>query len=523
MNDLPKNHSKRQGVKIALYVVIAFVVVDTFFTYQYKQALTSNIETQTTLDEIAARKATIISNLNNIDMSLRGYLLVGNEAFLGTYEKIKSQSEPTMVYLNERLPEIGIDASNLSDMNIMLDNYFNLMDKVVALSKSDGMDEALKILKEDHGTAVWQTYMNMSAVVDPIIQAKKLESQDLYNSLLNMSLIFQGVLFLIGIPTLIYTISSLTRAEKRRVKLFEDLDRQNRTLIFDSSETTDVSNESLVIGNLITNLNKTASFIKGIGQGDYDVKWDGFKAANVKSNENTISGELISMREGMKKQREENQRQQWVSDGLNKLTEIIRDHQNDFKTLCEKSVFFLIKYLKAQQGGLFTVNEDDEDDRYLELTTCYAFDRKKFITKRIDIGEGILGQIFLEGEPVYMREVPPNYITITSGLGEANPSCVTVQPLRHNEEVVALLEIASFHELDQYALDFLSNACKSIAAAIVSLQSNQKTRILLEKSQQQAEEMRAQEEEMRQNMEELEATQEEMKRRESELRLALQK
>ena len=130
---------------------------------------------------------------------------------------------------------------------------------------------------------------------------------------------------------------------------------------------------------------------------------------------------------------------------------------------------------------------------------------------------------FLEGAPVFMRAVPADYIQITSGLGEANPNCITIQPLKHNEEVVALLEIASFAEFDQYALDFLSTACKSIAASIIALQSSQKTKILLEKSQQQAEEMRAQEEEMRQNMEELEATQEEMKRRESELRMALQK
>jgi putative methionine-R-sulfoxide reductase with GAF domain len=305
--------------------------------------------------------------------------------------------------------------------------------------------------------------------------------------------------------------------------LFEDLDRQNRTLIFDSNEKINVQNEAEVIGKIITNLNKTAAFIKGIGEGNFDVKWDGFSTANVQTNEHTISGELIAMREGMKKQREQGLRQQWVSDGLNKLTEIIRDHQSDFQSLSEKSLFFVVKYLNAHQGGLFVLNDDDEGDKYLELSTCYAFDRKKYVTKRIHIGQGILGQVFLEGEPVYIRDVPPDYIHITSGLGEANPRCITIQPLKHNDEVVALLEIASFKEFDQFALDFLSTACKSLAASIMSLQSTQKTKILLERSQQQAEEMRAQEEEMRQNMEELEATQEEMKRRESELRIALKK
>jgi len=179
--------------------------------------------------------------------------------------------------------------------------------------------------------------------------------------------------------------------------------------------------------------------------------------------------------------------------------------------------------LKAHQGGLFIINDDDADDKHLTLSTCYAFDRKKYVTKRIDIGQGIIGQVFLEGEPVYISDVPADYIHITSGLGEANPRCITIQPLKHNDEVVAILEIASFSELDQHALDFLANACKSLAASMMALQSSHKTKILLEKSQQQAEEMRAQEEEMRQNMEELEATQEEMKRREADLRTALKK
>jgi CHASE3 domain sensor protein len=523
MNEVFKRIYRRYGVTIALYLVIALILVDTILTYQYKQALGSNIEVQATLDEIAARKGSIISDLNNIDMSLRGYLLVGNEAFLDTYAKIKGQNAPTMAYLKEKLPEIGMDASNLSKMDAMLSSYFKLMDEVISLSKAGATDAALKILKEDHGTEVWQTYVNMSGLVDPVINVKKTESQQAYANLLNMSLFFQGVLFLVGIPTLMYTINSLVRSEKKRTKLFEDLDQQNRTLIFDSNQKTNVQNEAEVIGNIITNLNKTATFIKGIGAGNFDVKWEGFRAADLKTNEHTISGELIAMREGMKQQREQGLRHQWASDGLNKLTDIIRDHQSDFESLTGKSIFFIVKYLKAHQGGLFVLNDNDEDDKYLELSTCYAFDRKKFVTKRIDIGEGLIGQVFLEGEPVYIRDVPSDYIHITSGLGEANPRCITIQPLKHNDEVVAILEIASFTELDQHALDFLANACKSLAASMMALQSSHKTKILLEKSQQQAEEMRAQEEEMRQNMEELEATQEEMKRREADLRTALKK
>ena len=518
MNQFFKRHLKQLGVKGALYLIISLILIDTVFTYRYKLALNENIEIQKRLDAIADSKGTIIANLNNIDMSLRGYLLVQNEAFLGTYEKIRNQSRPTMRFLDKQLPTIDIPATNLNEMNKMLDNYFKLMDEVIVLAKAGGMEDALRIIKEDHGTAVWETYMKLSGVIDPVIAEHRSSAQAHYASLLNLNIIFQSILFLIGIPTLLYTIVNLTRRDSKRTNLFRELDKQNRALIFDSNKPVDLDDEDTVIGDIIANLNKAAAFIKNISQGNYDVKWDGFNLANSETNKHNISGELLQMREEMKKKHEEGLRQHWVSEGLNKVAQIIRDHQTDFESLSEKSVAFIVKYLNAQQGGLYVLNDEDESDLHIALACCYAFDKKKFVQKRVEIGDGILGQAFLEGQPVYLSEVPDDYVRITSGLGEANPRCITIYPMKHNDTVVALIEIASFTPNDQYALEFLGDACKSLAASIIAIQSNAKTKILLEKSQQQAEEMRAQEEEMRQNMEELEATQEEMKRRELDLR-----
>lgn len=521
MSELLKNLFKHQGAKIALCLVITLIAIDTFLTYRYKVEMNRNLAEQTRLNEISAQKGLIISNLNNIDMSIRGFLLVGNEAFVGTYEKIKSQNNPTLQYLETNLPAIGISSSSLSDMRRMLENYFVLMDKVIQLSRAGEREQALAIINEDHGTAVWQTYMNLSGVIDPVIQEMKMESDERYNRLLSISLAFQFILFAIGVPTLIITIVNLTRTYRRRKGLFMQLDQQNRKLIFDSNVAVDIENEDQVINDMITNLNKAATFIKGISQGDYDVKWEGFNKANAETNQHNISGELLVMREAMKKKQQEAVRQQWVSEGLNKIAEIIRDHQTNFELLCHHSLSFIVKYLGAQQGGIFVINEHDQDDRFIELVSCFAFNKKKFVTKRIEIGEGIIGQTFLEGEPVYLREVPNEYVKITSGLGEANPKFLTIYPMKQNETVVALIEVATFSTLDQYALGFLESACKSIAASIVALQSSEKTKLLLERAQQQAEELRAQEEEMRQNMEELEATQEEMRRREIGMRSAV--
>jgi CHASE3 domain sensor protein len=515
MKKIKKFWAKKRAT-IALYTVAILILINTFFSYQYKKSLNDNIDEHAALGAISKNKEAIISNLNNIDMSLRGFLLVGNDAFVDTYNKIKKESAPQMAYLQKNLPLIGVSPNVLDNMNRMQNGYFKLMDEVIELEKTGKHTEALEIIKQDHGTQVWMQYVELGKIIDPIIKEKGDVSDNRYKRLLSLNLFFQILLFIIGIPTLVTTSFRLIRNDKARVKLYQQVDESNRKLIFDSSAPVDIADEKVVIKEIITNLNKTSTFIKGIATGDYEVQWDGFQTSSA-NNQNSISGQLLHMRDEMKKKQEEMKRQQWVSSGLNQLHNLIRECQENFSMLTEKSTSFIIKYLGAQQGSLFILNDNDEADHHLELVSAYAFNRKKHIRKRVEIGQGLIGQTFLEGEAVFMVNVPDEYITITSGLGEANPKCISIYPIKHNDEVIALIEVASFKTLDTFALDFLSNACKNLGATIVSIRNNEKTKVLLQMSQQQAEQMRAQEEEMRQNLEELEATQEEMKRREKAL------
>jgi len=153
----------------------------------------------------------------------------------------------------------------------------------------------------------------------------------------------------------------------------------------------------------------------------------------------------------------------------------------------------------------------------LQLRACYAYNRKKFITKEVALGEGLIGQAYLESNTIYLKEIPQQYMSITSGLGESNPRSLIVVPLKANERVEGVLELASFREFQPHEIEFLEKLGETLASSIVNLHTGEKTRMLLEVSQSQTEEMRAQEEEMRQNMEELEATQEQMARQMQEL------
>jgi PAS domain S-box-containing protein len=150
------------------------------------------------------------------------------------------------------------------------------------------------------------------------------------------------------------------------------------------------------------------------------------------------------------------------------------------------------------------------------MKACYAWDKKKFMNQKIHRGEGLAGQAWQEGDIVFLTEVPQNYVRITSGLGDANPTSVLIVPLKVNDQIFGVVEVASFSVFKDFETEFVQKIAESIASTISAVKINARTQRLLEESQEMTEQMRAQEEEMRQNMEELQATQEEMQRSQAE-------
>lgn len=247
-----------------------------------------------------------------------------------------------------------------------------------------------------------------------------------------------------------------------------------------------------------------------IASGDFSRK------AEVKSNYDELAKSVNKMSASLQTAADEDARRNWSTEGLAKFGDILREDKA-LQTLAESILSNLVRYLKANQGGFFLVQSDAQGKSVsLELVACFAYDRKKFIQKNIAPGEGLVGQCYLEHQTTLLKEIPSGYIQITSGLGYAAPNCLLLVPLKHNDKIEGILELATFDSFEPYQIDFIEKLAQSIAATISNMKINERTRELLQQSQQQAEELKAQEEEMRQNIEEISATQEEMRRKEIE-------
>ncbi|MGB3848738.1 MAG: GAF domain-containing protein [Tunicatimonas sp.] len=270
----------------------------------------------------------------------------------------------------------------------------------------------------------------------------------------------------------------------------------------------EVGEMAQAVDGLVNGLRATSSFAENIGLGNYAAEFSPLGEQDVLGNA------LINMRDNLRRVSEEDQKRHWATEGTALFGELLRQNSGSVRELTTTVLTKLIEHMHANQGGIFVVQEDEaSDEPYMTLEACYAWDREKYIDQKIYRGEGLAGQAWLEKDALYFTDVPEDYITIVSGLGEANPTSILIVPLMVNDDVFGVVEMASFEAYQPHEVEFMKKIAESIAATIATARTNSKTQRLLNESTEMTEQMQAQEEEMRQNMEELQATQEEMDRK----------
>jgi len=257
-----------------------------------------------------------------------------------------------------------------------------------------------------------------------------------------------------------------------------------------------------------THIHHLMEFVRNVAKNNFAVD------ARMFDGQGPIAASLMSMRDNLQVAYTSEVQRNWASQGLAQMGEMLR-RQQDSPDLYDTVLAFIVKYIGANQGVLYL--KHDQNDA-LDLVAAYAYGRKKHRAASLGIGEGLAGQVYLEREVMLLKQIPADYIKITSGLGEALPNVLIIAPLVTNDDVYGVIEIAGFKSFEPHVVDFVRKIAEELAVIVKAAKVNVKTRELLHESQQQAEALRAQEEEMRQNMEELQATQEGMERMLKEVR-----
>jgi CheY-like chemotaxis protein/putative methionine-R-sulfoxide reductase with GAF domain len=201
----------------------------------------------------------------------------------------------------------------------------------------------------------------------------------------------------------------------------------------------------------------------------------------------------------------------WATTGLAELNEKIRGEQ-DVPTLAQNIIQQLCRYLQAEIGAFYVAENDT-----LNLVGRYAYDSDK-PSRSFKFGEGLIGQVALEKEPMIMTDVPSDHIVVRSGITEAVPNHIMVVPFLYQDEVKGVIELGTIAEFTSAQMAFLQTAMDTISIVVDTAQGRAKIDELLLQTQSQAEELQTQGEELRVTNEELEAQTRSLKISEGKLR-----
>jgi signal transduction histidine kinase/CheY-like chemotaxis protein/HAMP domain-containing protein len=256
-------------------------------------------------------------------------------------------------------------------------------------------------------------------------------------------------------------------------------------------------NVNQLAANLTTQVRAIAEVATAVTEGDLTrsirVEAEGEVAA-LKDNINQM---IANLRETTLK----NSEQDWLKTNLAKFSRMLQG-QKDLLTVARLILSELAPLVSANHGVFYSMDNSKDEPR-LKLLASYAYRERKTVANEFRLGEGLVGQSALEKERILLTNVPADYIQINSGLGAAPPYNIVVLPVVFENEVKAVIELASFERFGATHQVFLDQLTESIGIVLNTIEANMRTEALLTQSQSLARELQSQQEELQQTNEEL--------------------
>jgi HAMP domain-containing protein/CheY-like chemotaxis protein/signal transduction histidine kinase len=255
-------------------------------------------------------------------------------------------------------------------------------------------------------------------------------------------------------------------------------------------------NVNLLADNLTNQVRAIAEVATAVTKGDLtrsiQVEASG-EVAELKDNINT-------MIDNLRLTTDRNTEQDWLKTNLARFTGMLQG-QRDLTTVGRMLLSELTPLVNAQQGVIYQMGTEESAE--MVLLSAFAGDGEDGHLRRLKLGEGLVGQCAAEKRRMLISELPPNTISIRSGLFEAVPRNVIVLPVLFEDRVKAVIELASLSNFTTSHLAFLEQLTASIGIVLNSIEATMQTEGLLKQSQQLATELQMQQKELQQKNEQL--------------------
>ncbi len=480
------------------------VLVDPYFyVYSQKDGGDSVLETSIAKPLIIDGE---FAGIIGIDITLNRFQNIIDETrpFENTYALLVSNNGTII-----SAPEPGMEGDSLLSKfpvfvkNDVLQNIKEGKNFSFVFSDSSGVSNYVSIAPIQIGKTItpWSICL--------IVPSKVIEKESI--TYFNISLLIGSFGILLFSLITLMIARRITLPLKQTTSILKDLDKG----IIDPSKKVHVrSHDELAemgksLNNLLDTLSKTAEFAKKIGEGDFNAQYTAL------SNFDVLGNTLIEMQKNLRVGQEQEEIRQferlklnWAQEGLSQLGEVLRTSTDNFEDYLYVILGQIVNYLKADQGGIFILNTLDSEHHYLELLAAFAYNKKKSMQAKIEIGESLVGRCFQEKEVIYMTNLPEGYTFVSSGLGGHEPHCLFLMPLLYEDEPFGVIELASFREFADFEIEFLRSIGERVASSTSIMQKNVQTKQLLDQYQIRSEELSRREQTLQETLIELQKTQE---------------
>ncbi len=176
--------------------------------------------------------------------------------------------------------------------------------------------------------------------------------------------------------------------------------------------------------------------------------------------------------------REEENKQKWMTEGLARMSDIMRESAYNLQTLFENTLKGLLDFIDAPMGAFYHKVEIDGEVFY-QLKVAYAYNKKRIPKLKYRLTEGFVGTVAAEKRILVLDPVPDNYLFYETAFGYAKPTSIVFVPIIAQDEVIGVLEIATLYSFPDHYLQFLEKFASDYAATIVFVKINEQTKALL--------------------------------------------
>ena len=484
------SNSVIRQLKIVFCISILLLLVSLVASFYSTQKLISNSKLVNHTNQILIESENIISYMKDAETGQRGYLLTHDLTFLMPYNGAYKKVEASYKTVTDLTFDNPAQQKNLAEVKVLYDAKFAQMRRIIEMTR--------RVNGFANDTVARQTEMVRGKKIMDDLRALVNRIKTDENNLLNERLAQQQI-YITYTPYLLVVAAlvSMLITASAYIRIKRDLDIRIAQQIRAEEKYRETTERISVMEDITSD----------IADGNY--------AARSQDNKDDELGQIAKALNTMAASLETTftdlQNRNWLQAGTVQLNEAIRG-ERDLEKLANNLITTLTSYINAPIGTVYII---DDDSRF-KLAGTFAATQAPTTVK---IGEGLIGEVIKSRKPVVIHDLPQQYISISSSLGNTPPVALVIVPLVYAYRCIGVIEIGLLKKPDSLEVEFLEANLETIAIGVNAALDYAKLQNFLEETQAQSEELQAQHNELENVNAELEVQSLKLQASEEELRV----